>query len=196
MAVGSLNLFATNQLITNGGFETGSMAPWTIGQDFCPGFSGTPCNPWHVVSTGAHSGTYALEDQGATEVVQSITPTSGALITDASFWFKQDDPTFGFTVELYYSDNSGSSMDVFPIFPSNSNWNMYDITSDIESGKTLVQIGFAGYSGFGPGTNLPNYLDDVSIKALPTLNPIPSPEPASLLLLASGLLGLTALRKR
>lgn len=190
--VGSSTVWADSGLIQNGSFESGAISPWAVGSDYCPTFAGTPCNPWHATSTDSHSGTFSLEDQGATEVVQSVTPTFGILITQASFWFKQD-PTMGFAAELFYSDGTS---DAFFFAPADGNWNQYDLMSDLELGKKLAGIGFAGYSGFGDGSNGPSWLDDVTITAKATLNPTPTPEPTTMLLLGTGLISLAAPRKR
>ncbi len=190
--VGSATVWADTSLIETGSFETGALSPWSLGTDYCPVFAGTPCNPWHATSSDAHSGFFSLEDQGAAEVVQSVTPTFGILITQASFWFKQD-PVMGFAVELFYSDGSS---DPFFFAPTDGNWNQYNLMGDIELGKELTGIGFASYSGFSDGSNGPSWLDDVTITSKATLNTAPVPEPPSMIVVAIGIASLATMRKR
>ena len=186
----SLNGWAATELVQNGGFETGSLGPWTVTND-CGSYGDAPCTPWNAVSTQAHSGTYSAEDQGGYELIQSLSPTSTALITGASFWFKED-PGVLFGVELFYQD--GSSNVVFES-ASDGDWHQYDLLSDLAGGETLVGIDFATESMIDGSANGTSWIDDVSIIAIPTLNPTPAPEPASMVLLASGLLGVAGWKR-
>jgi hypothetical protein len=113
--------------------------------------------------------------------MQSLTPTSTALITSASFWFKED-PGVLFGVELFYQDGSNS---VFFGAAPDPGWNQYNLLGSLTGGETLIGIDIATGSMF----NVPNgisTIDDVSIMALPTLNST-IPEPSTMLLLVGGL---------
>ena len=77
------------QMITNGGFETGSLSPWVAcvsnGTTLCP--SGSPVA---VGTLSPHSGTYAVTDgcNGYTDCIrQSFSAVAGQTYV-VSFWMK------------------------------------------------------------------------------------------------------------
>ena len=76
------------------------------------------------------------------------------------------------------------------LFSTTSDWEFFNITSLLDPGKTLIAFSLYGYEGAGPAEDR-TYLDDVIIDAA---NPIP--EPATVLLLGSGLAGLAGLRRK
>jgi hypothetical protein len=187
LLAGSFNGWASTELVQDGGFESGSLGPWTVTSD-CGLFGDAPCSPWAVTAAGAHSGTYAATDQGGYELSQSLAPTSTALITSASLWFEED-PGVLFGVEFFYQDGTES---VFLGSAPDSGWNEYDLLGSINAGETLTGIDIATGSMFS-GPNGINVVDDVSIMTIPTLNPT-VPEPSTILLLGGGL--AVAWRKR
>jgi len=184
----------TTNLVQNGGFESGPNggtppSNWTVVQDGC--FSA--CTPWTITSSDSHTGSYSAYDDGGFELRQSLPATSTALITDAYFWFKEK-PNAPFGFILSYQD--GSSNIVMPTPASDGNWHEYDFLSDLLGGKTLVGIDFATGASVDTTPDMPSYIDDVTILAKSTLNPQPTPEPGTMLLLGAGLMGLGALKRR
>ena len=146
--------------ITNGGFETGSLDPWYIGIDY--GMT----EPWNVTSVDAHSGTYSATDVGDGEIRQDFAPVPTDNVTELSFWLKQPDSQISY-VSAFYSDASESG-DL--VYLSTSDWEFFDITSWLVSGKQLTGFSIYGYSGGSPAEDR-TYLDDVTLKA--TSVPVP-----------------------
>src|ERR1700676_5147838 len=68
-----------SQILSNPGFETGSLNPWFIGNNF----GGTT---WSVTGAGCHSGSFCATNNGNNELEQTFAPVPVASITDIDFW--------------------------------------------------------------------------------------------------------------
>ena len=161
--------FAT-ELLTNGDFESGVLPPWYTARNFC---SGT-CIPWNVSTANPHTGTYSAMDEGNIELRQDFAPTPGSQITNVSFWVNTDSGVDA--VDFFYTDSSDEE---FVVFSNANTWTLENVTSDVNTGKTLM-----GFSIWGSGPNHITYVDDASIDAVP--------EPGTLVMLGSGVLAVVA----
>ncbi len=83
-------------------------------------------------------------------------------------------------MDFFYTDSSDEE---FLYNASNSVFTLVDVTNDVNKNKTLM-----GISVWGGDPNGIYYYDDFSVQAVP--------EPASLVLLGSGILGLGGLARR
>ncbi len=146
---------------SNGDFEAGTLSPW---------YNVSAGSHWSVTNADAHSGTFSATDVGNYAIQQDFDGVLTDSITEVSFWLKQPEAAISY-VSLIYSDATFSANVVSLV---GADWEFFDITSWLVSGKFLTGFQLYGYSGGGPNEDR-TYLDDVTINSTPVPAPLTLP---------------------
>ncbi|MCP4231101.1 MAG: hypothetical protein GY771_13260 [bacterium] len=132
--------------LANPGFEDGVMTPWTTNGN------------WAIDTTDPHTGTYCASNEGNNYIEQSFDPTDVNDINLFTLWMKQPESAIS-AVYIFYGP---SDYDNVLNFLSGTDWEEFDMTSDLRNTGDLEMIRIWGYSGGGPDPDI-SYIDDVSI---------------------------------
>jgi hypothetical protein len=146
------------QVLSNPGFETGSLSPWFQGQDFSSG------EAWNVTTISPHSGNYAATNTGNKEIRQNFPAVPTNSIQTISFWASHELAGFDLlSYDFFYSDGTTSE---FYVNPVGAGYEFYDVTSKLAPSKNLIGFSIYGVYGVPEGPER-TFLDDVNIETIP-----------------------------
>jgi hypothetical protein len=134
------------ELLTNGGFETGTMNPWYHD------------GSWSISTHQPHTGTYCAYDIGNHWIRQDFTATPANQIVSVTLWERQPEAQIS-AIDFFYT-NLPYSEDLIWL---TTNWQQYNVTNFIEPNGIVNGIRIWGYSG-GGGQPDETYIDDISVQ--------------------------------
>ena len=152
----------TGQLITNGGFETGSLSSWTLGGVYLP----------FISTAQKHGGTYSAqlgassggEPNGDSSMYQTITIPSTVTSATLTFWYwpsTTDTVTYDWQ-EAQVQNTSGTTLAQIMKVSSNSHvWTQKTFSLTPYKGQTIRIYFNVHQDGYGDLTYM--FLDDVSV---------------------------------
>jgi hypothetical protein len=162
LALGLAAVARADIILTNGGFESGLLDPWSAEGSFDP-TGAEILSPGRLDQYCLHLDAGEYDDQYT--ITQIVTPTPVSDIVGASLWSMCPTPRWG-TAPLmifHYADETSSEQ----AFGLVDQWTFTDGTGSLTPGAVLtsVEIRWYGLGDEGPGSEL--FLDDVVVETVP-----------------------------
>ncbi len=182
LAFGTSVLASAGNLVTNGSFESGDFSGWTVTGD--TGFIGvcdvTTCPGNYPPQDGNFAGFFGPVGDTAT-ISQEIATTPGTQYT-LSFYLAA--PSNG--TPNYFSVTFGSAQFTLDNFGASFDYNHFLLTTTATDSQTELSFTFRNDPAYW-------FLDNVSVMAG---NQGSTPEPGTLVLFGSGLVGMIGVARR
>lgn len=183
---------SATEIITNGGFETGSLSPWVLGRTQFAADPTNTANEWFVTTANPFAGAFSAEVNDNFELVQDFAPVPVADITNISFAALLPITGPEMAVDLFYS---GGADEETVVSDSGGSWQTFNITSFLDPSETdLIGISFFGNTASESNPGNPSMLDDVSITA-ETTGTVPEPSTWAMMLVGFAGLGYAGYRR-
>jgi len=163
-------------VVTNADFESGALTPWYQWIDGGT-YDGVE-EDWNVTSADSYSGSYSATVVGNKGLRQDFAPVATDAISAITFWMQHPNltsPVAASGVDFFYSDGTKST--VFISAPGTTDWQFFDVTTGLISGKQLISFSVTGYKSNDTAIDRA-FFDNV------TLPQFPSPQPSGYSVLA------------
>lgn len=144
---------AAEELIQNGGFETGVLSPWEEAGGH---------EAWSVTDSQAFEGAYSALVRGDYQLVQSFDPRPGSSIQAFTIAVMTAVPAW-ITVEVDYNDERGPTLaKVF--VPAAFQWQALDLLEYIDPDRDVYKVTLAGHRNGDSPDDMRTWYDNVSLQ--------------------------------
>lgn len=145
---------SAKELIQNGGFESGDLAPWEkVGE----------ANTWTVTDEYSLEGTYSGFVQGTDQLVQSFDPRLGSELEVFAIAVMTAMRGTYLTIEIHYTDESNPTL-VSLFIPIDFQWYAFDLLNRIDPDRQACKVVLTGHRGGDSPEHTRTWFDAISLQ--------------------------------